>query len=99
VGAATASLLVRFTAFELLVRERKYIPFAVFILTCYSTTLCLLHRAHMPPAGSPASKNVSWAEENAYPSRTIAYQAAGMITSIVEALQAHDQLRYTPAFM
>jgi len=38
-------------------------------------------------------------EETAYPSRTIAYQAAGMITSIIEALQVHDQLRYTPAFM
>ena len=53
----------------------------------------------MPPAGTPAAKNVSWPEETAYPSRTIAYQAAGMITSIIEALQNHDQLRYTPAFM
>ena len=38
-------------------------------------------------------------EETAYPSRTIAYQAAGMITSIIEALQTHNELRYTPAFM
>jgi hypothetical protein len=38
-------------------------------------------------------------EEAAYPSRTIAYQAAAMITSIIEHLRAHDQLRYTPAFM
>ena len=54
----------------------------------------------MPPAGSPDSKNFNgYPEETAYPSRTIAYQAAGMITSIIEALQAHDQLRYTPAFM
>lgn len=37
--------------------------------------------------------------DNAYPSRNIAYQAAGMITSIVESLQQHDQLRYTPAFI
>lgn len=35
----------------------------------------------------------------AYPSRTIAFQAAGMITSIVENLLAHDQIKYTPAFM
>jgi hypothetical protein len=70
-----------------------------FQLTYVSTTLCLLHRAHMPPAGSAESRQPSLFEEPAYPSRTIAYQAAGMITSIVEALQNHDQLRYTPAFM
>ena len=66
----------------------------------YYTTLCLLHRAHMPPAGSPEQRAMNgYPEEAAYPSRTIAYQAASMITSIIEALQAHDQLRYTPAFM
>lgn len=35
----------------------------------------------------------------AYPSRTIAFQAAGMMTSIIEGLQAHNEIRYTPAFM
>lgn len=54
----------------------------------------------MPPAGSTETRAANgYHDEAAYPSRTIAYQAAGMITSIVEALQAHDQLRYTPAFM
>lgn len=54
----------------------------------------------MPPAGSSASKIFQgYPDETSYPSRTIAYQAAGFITSIIEALQAHDQLRYTPAFM
>ncbi|PLN76950.1 fungal-specific transcription factor domain protein [Aspergillus taichungensis] len=63
----------------------------------YYTTLCLLHRAHMPPASSvPSSYRV---EEMAYPSRTIAFQAAGMITSIVENLQTHKEIRYTPAFI
>ncbi|KAL4889548.1 fungal-specific transcription factor domain-containing protein [Aspergillus ambiguus] len=63
----------------------------------YYTTLCLLHRAHMPPASSvPSSYRV---EEMAYPSRTIAFQAAGMITSIVENLQTHQEIRYTPAFI
>ncbi|RMY33222.1 hypothetical protein D0866_06072 [Hortaea werneckii] len=66
----------------------------------YYTTLCLLHRAHMPPAGSSDPRTLNgYPEETAYPSRTIAYQAAGMITSIIEALQSHDQLRYTPAFI
>lgn len=51
----------------------------------------------MPPASSaPNSYRV---EEMAYPSRTIAFQAAGMMTSIIEGLQAHNEIRYTPAFM
>ena len=51
----------------------------------------------MPPASSaPNSYRV---EEMAYPSRTIAFQAAGMMTSIIEGLQAHDEIRYTPAFI
>lgn len=66
----------------------------------YYTTLCLLHRAHMPPAGSPKTTNLDgFGEEHAYPSRNIAYQAAAMITSIIENLRAHDEIRYTPAFI
>ncbi|KAI9710239.1 MAG: Transcriptional activator of fatty acid utilization [Bogoriella megaspora] len=66
----------------------------------YYTTLCLLHRAHLPPAGSPKTNTGRpYAEEGAYPSRNIAYQAAGMITSIIENLEAHDEIRYTPAFI
>lgn len=53
----------------------------------YYTTLCLLHRAHMPPAGSPKANNLDgFGEEHAYPSRNIAYQAAAMITSIIEVI-------------
>ena len=51
----------------------------------------------MPPAGSPKAN--AGGEEAAYPSRNIAYQAAGMITSIVENLCNHHEIRYTPAFM
>ncbi|EMC93207.1 hypothetical protein BAUCODRAFT_76471 [Baudoinia panamericana UAMH 10762] len=66
----------------------------------YYTTLCLLHRAHMPSAGAPEARPLNgYPEETAYPSRTIAYQAAGMITSIIQELQNHDQLRFTPAFI
>lgn len=54
----------------------------------------------MPPSGSPHPGQFNgFPEETAYPSRTIAYQAAAMITSIIEALQAQNQLGYTPAFM
>lgn len=65
---------------------------AALLHSNYYTTLCLLHRAHMPPASGRA-------EENSYPSRNIAYQAAAMITSIVENLSAHNELRYCPAFI
>ncbi|KAH8729101.1 fungal-specific transcription factor domain-containing protein [Phaeosphaeriaceae sp. PMI808] len=66
----------------------------------YYTTLCLLHRAHMPPAGSPKANNLDgFGEEHAYPSRNIAYQAAAMITAIIENLKKYDQIRYTPAFI
>lgn len=78
--------------------ERKNHHFwAALLHSNYYTTLCLLHRAHMPPA--TASANSYRTEEIAYPSRTIAFQAAGMITSIVEKLQSHNELRYTPAFI
>jgi hypothetical protein len=50
----------------------------------------------MPPASSPSAQDFN---ETAYPSRTIAFQAAGMITEIVETLQQHDELKFQPAFM
>lgn len=61
----------------------------------YYTTLCLLHRAHMPPGGGSSK----YPEDAAYPSRNIAFQAAAMITSIIENLSAHDELKYCPAFI
>ncbi|KAL2832455.1 fungal-specific transcription factor domain-containing protein [Aspergillus cavernicola] len=77
-------------------RQRHHF-WAALLHANYYTTLCLLHRAHMPPASSvPSSYRV---EEMAYPSRTIAFQAAGMITSIVENLWTHNEIRYTPAFI
>ncbi|KAI0405007.1 fungal-specific transcription factor domain-containing protein [Xylaria palmicola] len=64
----------------------------------YYTTLCLLHRAHMPP-NTGSHHQPRFPDETAYPSRNIAFQAAGMITSIIENLSAHDELRYCPAFV
>lgn len=62
----------------------------------YYTTLCLLHRAHMPPASNSRG---TYTEDNSYPSRNIAFQAAAMITSIIENLGNHDELRNCPAFI
>ncbi|KAH0434316.1 hypothetical protein CcaCcLH18_05429 [Colletotrichum camelliae] len=60
----------------------------------YYTTLCLLHRAHMPPNGG-----TRFPDDAPYPSRNIAFQAAAMITSIIENLAAHGELRFCPAFV
>ncbi|KAI1083586.1 fungal-specific transcription factor domain-containing protein [Whalleya microplaca] len=65
----------------------------------YYTTLCLLHRAHMPPSNSSNSNAPRFPDDSAYPSRNIAFQAAAMVTSIIENLSAHDELRYCPAFV
>lgn len=65
----------------------------------YYTTLCLLHRAHMPPATHQNNPSRGYPEDAAYPSRNIAFQAAAMITSIVENLIAHQELQYAPAFI
>ncbi|KAL9603455.1 MAG: hypothetical protein Q9219_001142 [cf. Caloplaca sp. 3 TL-2023] len=66
----------------------------------YYTTLCLLHRAHMPPATSEGGgAGNGYPNDAAYPSRNIAFQAAGMITSIIDNLQTHDELKFTPAFI
>ena len=54
----------------------------------------------MPPATTHmgGQKN-GFPDDSTYPSRNIAFQAAGMITSIIENLSAHDELRYCPAFI
>ena len=54
----------------------------------------------MPPATADEDgQESSYASDAAYPSRNIAFQAAGMITSIIEHLQKEGELRFTPAFM
>ena len=54
----------------------------------------------MPPATSENdAQDTGYPTDAAYPSRNIAFQAAGMITSIIEHLRVSDELKYTPAFM
>jgi len=65
----------------------------------FSTTLCLLHRAHMPPAISTGHDPEASINEGRCPSHNIAFRAAHGITSIVDNLVEHDQLKYCPAFM
>lgn len=57
-----------------------------------STTLCLLHRAQM------SNPQVNY-EGSIGESRNIAFRAAAAITSIVENLISHNELRFCPAFM
>ncbi|RPB03737.1 hypothetical protein L873DRAFT_1826013 [Choiromyces venosus 120613-1] len=67
---------------------------AALLHSTYYTTLCLLHRAHMPPTNT----SPNGMEDTSYPSRNIAFRAAAAITSITDNLAEHDQLRYCPAF-
>ena len=53
----------------------------------------------MPPATSDGGQVNGYPTDAAYPSRNLALQAAGMITSIIEHLQESDELRFTPAFV
>lgn len=54
----------------------------------------------MPPATSESNGLINgYASDAAYPSRNIAFQAAGMITSIIQHLQESDELKFTPAFV
>lgn len=79
--------------------KRSHHFWSALLHSNYYTTLCLLHRAHMPPATQDANGLNNGFTDKAYPSRNIAFQAAGMITSIIENLQAHDELKFTPAFI
>ncbi|EPS38786.1 hypothetical protein H072_7452 [Dactylellina haptotyla CBS 200.50] len=78
--------------------SRRQNFWAALLHSTYYTTLCLLHRAHMPPATLPDSTHFNSAI-SAYPSRKIAFQAAANITTIIQNLRAHDELKYCPAFI
>jgi hypothetical protein len=54
----------------------------------------------MPPATTENNRQMNgYPTDAAYPSRNIAFQAAGMITSIIEHLQVSKELQFTPAFV
>lgn len=73
---------------------------AALLHSTYYTTLCLLHRAHMPPATTTANGTSYYSPvDESYPSRNIAFKAATAITSIIDNLIGHDELRYCPAFV
>ncbi|KAG5358183.1 Cutinase transcription factor 1 alpha [Yarrowia sp. B02] len=59
----------------------------------YYTILCLVHRSNI------LQRRTSEANESAYPSWGIAFQAAHMIAKIMENMLAYNELRDTPAFM
>ncbi|KAH6869188.1 fungal-specific transcription factor domain-containing protein [Thelonectria olida] len=58
----------------------------------YYTMLCLLYRAHMPPSAPPP-----FLEH--FPCPDVALRAAAMITTIIQNLAAHGQLRFCPPFI
>lgn len=69
----------------------RYNFWTAYLHCMFQTTICLLHRAHLPPAPMPAM----FASLGQSP----AFQSAHRITSLVESLVAHQELRYAPPFM
>lgn len=69
----------------------RYSFWSAYLNTIFQTTICLLHRAHLPPDPSPQTHTSL--------SRSPAFHAANTITAIAEILMAHDELRYCPPFM
>ena len=66
------------------------------ILIGRSTTSCLLHRAHIPP--HTVEKNGPPGGHGNVQSREVAFQAVDMITSTIDNLREHNELRFAPAF-
>ncbi|KAH8815566.1 fungal-specific transcription factor domain-containing protein [Xylogone sp. PMI_703] len=68
------------------------------LLHCYHFTIsCLLHRAYLPAVPSRSAKN-------RHPGvihipRNPAFHAANVLTSILEVMFLHDDLRHTPPFI
>jgi hypothetical protein len=76
---------------ELRCDPKQYSFWSSYLHCVYNTVVCLLHRAHLPPvSSSPASTFLI---------RSPAFEAAQAITSIVQALIAHDDLSHAPPFM
>lgn len=72
--------------------QSQYNFWSAYLNCVYSTASCLLHRAHLPPAPeSPLTTT--------FLPRSPAFESAHMITSIVQNLITHDDLRHAPPFM
>lgn len=69
----------------------RYNFWSAYLHCMYQTTICLLHRAHLPPA-PPSTIFTSLA-------RSPAFHSAHRLTSLIEYLVAHRELRYAPPFM
>ena len=74
---------------ELKFKTGDYEFWTAYLNCVYYTVTCLLHRAHLP---LPSKTSI-------FLSKNPAFHAANMITSIMEGLDAHNELRCTPPFM
>ena len=77
---------------ELRWNPSQYNFWPAYLNCVYNTASCLLHRAHLPPApSSPLTSTIL--------PRSPAFESAHMITTIVQSLIAHNDLRHAPPFM
>lgn len=71
--------------------QSRYDFWSAYLHIVYNTASCLLHRAHLPPTPSPPLCTIL--------TRSPAFEAAHAITSIVQNVTAHDDLKHAPPFM
>lgn len=68
----------------------NYNFWSAYLACLYNTTVCLLHRAHLPPAPS-RSQSVKLLKSRAF-------ESANAVTSIIESILYRDELRFVPPF-
>ena len=88
---AALTAWIRNCPMELRWDQSKYDFWSAYLQCVYLTTSCLLHRAYLPPTpSSPVSGEIPGSP---------AFQAADTLTSIIQQLVIHNELRYAPTFM
>jgi len=85
---------------ELRWEQSRHHFWSALLFTVYHTTSCLLHRTHLPAA--PRRRELQHGKRSDSPIvsfRNPSFQAANAITTIMETLSDHNELRFTPPFL
>lgn len=85
---------------ELRWEQSKHHFWSAFLFSTYHTTSCLLHRTYLSTA--PSKREVRHEIQSGrpiLPPWNPAFQAAQTITSIMETLSDHNELRFSPPFL
>jgi len=67
----------------------KYNFWSAYLYIIYQTTVCVLHRAYLPPGRRAQSVLI----------RSPAFQSADALTSVIAILDSKDEIRFAPPFI